>query len=147
MRVVMMSLAVAALCACSKPAETPAANADVSMDANMDMNGDMNMDANMVTPAAFDIRGTSWEFTDNGKAMQESIDDKGNYITTSGTEHIDHGTAVMKDGKACFTSAMNKDGEMCWTDPQLQPDQSGKTVSDKGQALDIKRIDYVAKTM
>ena len=47
--------------------------------------------------------------------MQESVDADGKYITVSGKEHIDHGTAVMKDGKACFTSAMDKQGEVCWT--------------------------------
>jgi len=45
--------------------------------------------------------------------MQESVDANGNYIITSGAEHIDHRTAVMKDGKACFTSAMTKEGEEC----------------------------------
>lgn len=145
MRVVMISLAVLALAACNKPAETNVADANAT-DANVAM--DANMDhANMATPAAFDIKGTSWEFTQNGKAMQESIDADGKYIATAGTEHIDHGTAVMKDGKACFTSAMDKDGEICWTDPMLEPGQSGKTTSDKGQVLDIKRVDYVAKTM
>jgi hypothetical protein len=54
---------------------------------------------------------------------------------------------VMKDGKACFTSAMTKEGEVCWTDPKLEVGQSGETVSDKGEKLALKRIAYVPKTM
>ena len=87
--------------------------------------------------------------TDNktGKPIQESIDATGKYIAVSGKEHIDHGTAVMKDGKACFTSAMNKDGEVCWTDPMVAEGGSGETTSDKGEKLTVKRVAYVPLTM
>ena len=135
MRVVMTSLALAALCACNKPADT-----NVAMDANMDH-------ANMAMAAPMQIKATTWELTDNGKAIQESIDGNGNYIATSGTEHIDHGTARMVDGKPCFTSAMNKDGEICWTNPNVEIGQSAETTSDKGQKLTVKRVEYVEKTM
>lgn len=143
MRVVMTSLAVLALCACSKPADNAVADANL---ATVDGNADMNA-TNMAMPAAFDIKGTSWEFTQKGKAMQESIDEKGNYIAVSGKEHVDHGTATMKDGKACFTSAMTKEGEVCWTDPKTEVGQSGETTSDKGEKLTVKRVGYVARTM
>lgn len=152
MRIVMTSLAVLALVACNKPADK---TADANMaDENMAMNVD-EMDANamdantMATPAAFNINETSWEFTDakTKKPIQESVDATGKYIATSGTEHFDHGTAVMKGGKVCFTSAMNKDGEMCWTDPKAEVGASGETVNDKGEKLTVKRIAYVAKTM
>lgn len=140
MRIVMTSLAMLALMACSKPAETSndanVADANMAMDANA-------ADANaMVAPAAFQIAGTSWEFTMDGKAQTETIDSSGNYVAWSGAEHIDHGTAVMKDGKACFTSAMTKDGEVCWTDPKVEVGQSGETTSDKGEKLTVKRIAY-----
>jgi hypothetical protein len=79
--------------------------------------------------------------------MQESIDASGNYITTSGAKHIDHGTVVMKDDKACFTSAMTKEGEVCWTNPKLEVGASGETVSDKGEKLPLKRVAYVPKSM
>ena len=98
-------------------------------------------------PAGSTINETSWEYIEDGKPMQESIDAKGNYIKTSGAEHIDHGTVVMKEGKACFTSAMTKQGEVCWTSPKLDVGASGETVSDTGEKLPIKRIPYVAKTM
>ncbi len=138
MHKIMMLAAAAALAGCSKEkAAEPAPDANVAVaDANAAMTA---------TPAAFTINETSWEYTDpkTKKAVQESIDAKGNYVTWAGAEHIDHGTAVDKGGKACFTSAMNKDGEMCWTDPKLEPGASGETVNDKGEKLAIKRIAYV----
>ena len=130
MRIVMTSLAVLALVACGRPADT-------ANDANA-------ADANMVVPAAFEIKETSWEFTDDGKATTESIDATGNYVAWSGTEHIDHGTAVMKDDKACFTSAMDKEGEICWTTAQTEVGQTFETTSDKGKKLTVKRIAFVA---
>ena len=144
MRIVLMTMTALALVACQKTVIAPNADAtanDVAM-ANDAM-------ANDATPAAFDIKGTSWEYTDakTKKPIQESIDADGKYISSSGAEHIDHGTAIMKDGKACFTSAMTKDGEMCWTDPKMEVGASGETTSDKGEKLAIKRVAYVAKTM
>ena len=140
MRIVMTSLAVLALVACNKPADTTenVAEENMAMDANA-------MDANAVaTPAAFQLNETTWEFTDDGKAMTESIDASGNFVAWSGKEHIDHGTSVMKDGKACFTSAMDKEGEICWTTQAVEIGQSMDTTSDKGKKLTVKRVAYVA---
>ena len=141
MRIVMTSLAVLALMACNKPAETTTENVaeeNMAMDANA-------MDANaMATPAGFQINETTWEFTREGKATTESIDASGNYVAWSGAEHIDHGTSVMKDGKACFTSAMDKEGEVCWTTQPTEIGQSMETTSDKGEKLTVKRVAFVA---
>ena len=134
--------ALVALAACSKEAPPPSEDANLAADANMTIENDV-----VATPAAFSINETSWEYVEKGKPIQESVDASGNYISTSGTEHVDHGKAVMKDGKACFTSAMTKEGEVCWTDPKLEVGASGETVSDKGEKLPIKRIAYVPKTM
>jgi len=126
--------------ACNKPADTTenVAEENMAMDANA-------MDANAVaTPAAFQLNETTWEFTDDGKAMTESIDASGNFVAWSGKEHIDHGTSVMKDGKACFTSAMDKEGEICWTTQAVEIGQSMDTTSDKGKKLTVKRVAYVA---
>jgi len=136
MRIVMTSLAVLALMACNKPAETTTENVAEE---------NMAMDANaVVTPAAFQINETTWEFTDDGKAMTESIDASGNFVAWSGKEHIDHGTSVMKDGKACFTSAMDKEGEVCWTAQPTEIGQSMDTTSDKGKKLTVKRVAFMA---
>src|SRR5438270_5624339 len=69
--------------------------------------------------APFQINETSWSFVDHGKKVRETIDKDGNYIENAvNGKHVDHGTAVMKGKKACFTSAMTKEGEMCWTTPR-----------------------------
>ena len=140
MRIVMTSLAVLALVACNKPAEPAADNA---ADANMAMEANSMAEANMAAPAAFQINGTSWEFTREGKTETESIDANGNYVAWSGDKHIDHGTVVMKDDKACFTSAMDKEGEVCWTTSPTEVGQSFETTSDKGEKLTVKRITFV----
>ncbi|MCY7281286.1 MAG: hypothetical protein LH610_10410 [Sphingomonas bacterium] len=141
MRKLMMIAAVAALSACQqKPAE-PAADANVAV---------ANEASNMAAPAALaSLNETTWEFNDakSGKPIQESVDAAGKYIAVSGKEHFDHGTAVMKDGKACFTSAMDKEGEVCWSDPMVAVGASGETTNDKGEKVSVKRTAYVALTM
>ena len=135
MRIVMTSLAVLALMACNKPAETTTENVAEE---------NMAMDANaMATPAGFQINETTWEFTREGKATTESIDASGNYVAWAGAEHVDHGTSVMKDGKACFTSAMDKEGEVCWTTSPTEIGQSFDTTSDKGEKLTVRRIAFM----
>ena len=146
MRKMILAAAVAALAGCSQqPAAEPADDANLAADANAVDAG--AVDANAAGTALASINETSWEFTRDGKPMQESIDANGNYIINSGTEHIDHGTVVMKDGKACFTSAMTKEGEDCWTDPKVAVGATGETTSDKGEKLTLKRVAYVPLTM
>ena len=139
MRIVLASLAVLALMACNKPAEP--ANDLNAADANA------AMESNMATPAGFQINDTSWEFTRDGKATTESIDANGNYVAWSDAEHVDHGTVIMKDGKACFTSAMDKEGEVCWTTVPTEIGQWMETTSDKGEKLTVKRVEYKPLTM
>ena len=155
MHKLILLAAAAALAGCAQerqadPAiENNAAAADAGL-TGANMATDNVTDANMAAPAALtSINETTWEFTDakTGKAMQESVDAAGKYITVSGKEHIDHGTAVMKDGKACFTSAMDKKGEVCWTDPKVAVGQSGETTSDKGEKLTVTRTVYVPLSM
>ena len=141
MRIVMTSLAVLALMACNKPAETTTENVaedNMAMDANA-------MDANaMAMPAGFQLNETTWEFTREGKNITETVDASGNYVAWSGSEHVDHGTSMMKDGKACFTSAMDKEGEVCWTTAETAVGQSMDTTSDKGEKLTVKRVAFMA---
>jgi ABC-type glycerol-3-phosphate transport system substrate-binding protein len=145
---ITMSLAMAlALSACSQTAESPPAAENVANEA-----GTAAADANAAaaTPAALaSINETTWTFTEkDGTKVKESIDAKGNYITNAlDGKHVDHGTAVMKDGKACFTSAMNKEGEVCWSDPKLAVGESGETTSDKGEKLTVTRVAYEPMTM
>src|SRR5437868_4948895 len=93
--------------------------------------------------AAFQLNQTTWTFVDKGKKVRESIDADGNYIENSvAGKHIDHGTAVMKDNKACFTSAMTKDGEECWTTRPVKIGHSMITTNDKGRKLKVTRVAY-----
>ena len=96
--------------------------------------------------AAFQLNGTTWTFVDPVKKVKarESIDADGNYIENAvAGKHLDHGTAVMKDGKACFTSAMTSDGEECWTVRAVAVGHSMATTSDKGHKLTVTRVAYM----
>src|SRR5690349_6963918 len=137
MRLTICLTAALALCACSKPAEAPTA----------DNTADANAAAPSATPAAFQLNETTWTFTDQGQAIQESIDANGNYIANAGDKHVDHGTGVIKGDKACFTSAMTKDGEECWTTKPVEIGQTMETTSDKGRKLTVTRVAYVPMTM
>jgi hypothetical protein len=55
----------------------------------------------------------------------------------------------MKDGKACFTSAMTKEGEVCWSTPAqaVKIGHSFVTTSDKGRKLKVTRIAYTKLEM
>jgi hypothetical protein len=100
--------------------------------------------------ANFQLHETSWTFVDPDKKVKarESIDADGNYIeeSTAG-KHMDHGTAVMKGNKACFTSAMTKEGELCWTTQPVKIGHSFVTTSDKGQKLKVTRLKYAPISM
>jgi len=127
MRITICLTAALALCAASTPALAKAAR-----------------------PAAFQLNETSWTFVDKKMKVQESIDASGNYIENAVSgKHIDHGTAVMKGHKACFTSAMTKEGELCWTTPRnaVAIGHSFVTRSDKGQKLRVTRIKYTPLKM
>ncbi|MEO6113541.1 MAG: hypothetical protein ABIP07_03725 [Sphingomicrobium sp.] len=138
MHKILMFAAVAALAGCSQEtAAPPAEEANVAA-----------AEAPAATPAAMSLNETTWTYTNkDGKKIEDSIDATGNYISTVGAEHEDHGTMVMVDGKACFTSAMNKDGQMCWTVVDTAIGQTTETTSDKGEKLMVSRVAYVAKTM
>jgi len=99
--------------------------------------------------ATFQLNETTWLYTDKkGEKVRESIDSSGNFISqTRAGKHLDHGTAVMKDSKACFTSAMTKDGEICWSTRPVKVGHSMNTVSDKGEKLKVTRVAYVKLSM
>ena len=137
----MLFRSVAALAGCQQQAAEPVEDANVAAEANA-------ADANAATPAAMSLHETSWTFTRNGKAIQESIDANGNYIANSGDEHVDHGSYVIADGKHCFTSAMTKDGQDCWTSPaNIEVGESAEITNDKGEKLTVTRVAYVPLTM
>lgn len=107
-------------------------------------------DAKAAKAAPFQLNETSWSYVDHGKRVRETIDADGNYIENAVSgKHVDHGTAVMKGRKACFTSAMTKEGELCWTTPRsaLKIGHSFVATSDKGRKLKVTRIAYVKLSM
>ena len=96
----------------------------------------------------FQLHNTTWTYMDHGQKVRESIDADGNYIENAVSgKHIDHGTGVMKDGKACFTSAMNSNGEECWTVKPVAIGHSMMTTSDKGHKLKVTRVAYKPMSM
>ncbi len=98
--------------------------------------------------AAFQLNETTWTFVDKKTKVRESIDGDGNYILQSvAGKHLDHGTAVMKGHKACFTSAMTKEGEVCWTTGPVKIGHSMVTTSSKGRKLRVTRAAYVSMSM
>ena len=133
--IILTATACLALAGCNRASDAPAA-------AN-----DANAATPAATPATMSLNETSWTLTRDGKNIQESIDANGNYIANAGTEHVDHGTYVDKDGKACFTSAMDKEGEVCWTAGTVEIGGSMETVSDKGEKLTVTRVEYTPLTM
>jgi hypothetical protein len=143
MRLTISIAAALAVCAYANPALAQTAPADTMKPAATPAA------APAAVPEPFQIDGTSWAFTGkDGVKVQESIDAAGNFIAQSDAgKHLDHGTAVMKGDKACFTSAMTKEGEVCWTTKPLKVGESFDTTSDKGDKLTVTRVAYHALEM
>jgi len=139
MRLTICLTAAVALCACSKPAESPPATENAAQNV-----AEANSAA-AATPTAMQINETSWTYTNkDGTKVQESVDASGKYVSTSTAgKHIDHGKAWVQDDKVCFDSAMDKEGESCWTAKQTEIGQSTEVTSDKGEKLTVTRIAYV----
>lgn len=150
MRIALLAMTALAFAGCSK---TNTMKTESTKNVSVENAATTNVAAAGMTKASAPaaaittLNETTWEFSQKGKDLQESVDANGKYITVSGKEHIDHGTAVMKGGKGCFTSLMDKKGEVCWTDPMLALGGSGETTSDKGEKLPIKRVAYIPHTM
>src|SRR6185369_4222684 len=69
------------------------------------------------SPSKFKLNGITWVFVEeHGAKVRETVDHDGNYVArTFVGKELDHGTAVMKGSKACFTSEVDNSGEVCWT--------------------------------
>jgi len=99
-------------------------------------------------PASMSIKQNSWTYTYKGTRSLESVDNDGNFITQSSRgKHLDHGTAMMKDDKVCFSSAMDPKRDGCWTAQDLKVCQSAVTTSDKGEKLKVTRVKYAPLSM
>lgn len=140
MRLTICLTAAVALCACSKPADSPPAAENAAENV-----AEGNADANAATPAAMQINETTWTYTDkDGKKVQESIGPDGKFVTTSADgKHVDHGKAWVQDDKVCFDSEMDKEKETCWKSGHAEVGQTMEATSDKGEKLTVTRIAYV----
>ena len=98
------------------------------------------------SPSKFKLNGITWVFVEeHGTKVRETVDHDGNYVArTFVGKELDHGTAVMKGSKACFTSEVDNSGEVCWTTRPLNIGQSMVSTSDKGEKLKVTRVKYVA---
>jgi hypothetical protein len=98
------------------------------------------------SPSKFKLNGITWVFVEeHGAKVRETVDHDGNYVArTFVGKELDHGTAVMKGSKACFTSEVDNSGEVCWTTRPLNIGQSTVSTSDKGEKLKVTRVKYVA---
>jgi hypothetical protein len=98
------------------------------------------------SPSKFKLNGITWVFVEeHGAKVRETVDHDGNYVArTFVGKELDHGTAVMKGSKACFTSEVDNSGEVCWTTRPLNIGQSMVSTSDKGEKLKVTRVKYVA---
>jgi hypothetical protein len=137
----MTSLAVLALVACAKPANT--SNEAGSAEAN----ATATANSAAATPAAFQLNETTWTYTYKGQDQTESIDANGHFVswvTKPAVKVVDQGSSEMKGDKACFTSSMDKQGEVCWTTKPTEIGQSMDTTSDKGEKLTVTRVAYEA---
>src|SRR5688572_22697595 len=137
MKKLLLIAGCAALAACGKEEAAPADETNVVV---------AEPEANVAAPAEFTLAETTWDYTQDGEPHTTSIDGAGNYDTSSGTEHVDHGKFAMVDGKGCFTSAMNQEGPECWTVQQTEVGQSMESTSDKGEKLTVTRREYAAFT-
>ena len=139
MRLTICLTAAVALCACSKPAESPPPAADNAAENVAEAN------ASAATSATPQINETSWTYTDKeGRKVQESIGPDGKYVSTaSDGKHVDHGKAWVQNEKVCFDSDMDKEAETCWKASRAEIGQTMEAVSDKGERLSVTRIAYV----
>ena len=91
MKKLLLIAGCAVLAACGQSEEAaPAEEANVVV---------AEPEANVAAPAEFTLAETTWDYTQDGKPHTTSIDAAGNYDTSSGTEHVDHGKFAMVDGK------------------------------------------------
>ena len=136
----LLPAAALILTSCDSDQSPSAGNIGTMADPSSDVN-------NTVAPAPaaqMSLLNTTWEFSDDGKPTVITIDRAGAYIENraDGT-HVDHGTYVQKDGKDCFTSAMDDEGTSCWTAvPEVEIGATASARADSGQTAVFKRVDY-----
>ncbi len=115
MRIVMTSLAVLALVACNKPAETT--NEVNAADANMAMDANATADAKHGNSSGHSS-STKRPGNSRAKARRNTRVDRRQWQLCRLVRKMSTSIMAprsMKGDKVCFTSAMDQEGEVCWT--------------------------------
>jgi hypothetical protein len=127
MRKIMMIAAIAALSACSKPAEeakAPEASA-----------------APTEAAAAPAIEAGDYTFADkDSKQGKLSVAADMTYSATMPDGSAQKGTVSEKDGKACYDAEGDKIPTMCWKNDPPAADGTWTAVSDDGQVVTVTRV-------
>lgn len=125
MRMIMMIAAVAALGACSKPAEE-AATAEPS--------------AAPAVAAAEIVQAGDYTFVDKDKKQGTlTIAADKTYSVTWPDGTTQKGAAADKDGKGCYDPEGDKDPTLCWKNDPPAADGTWTATSDDGQVVTVTR--------
>lgn len=129
MRIIMMIAAVAALGACSKPAEEPAAT-------------ETTVAAAESAPAASGgIQAGDYTFVDKDKKQNKiTIGADNTYTVTWADGSVQKGTVSDKDGKACYDEEGDKVPTLCWKNDPPAADGTWTATSDDGQVVTVTRV-------
>lgn len=128
MRKIMMIAAIAALGACSKPAEEAKAPEATAA-------------ATEAAPAAAAIEAGDYTFADkDNKQGKLSVAADNTYSATMPDGSAQKGTVSEKDGKACYDAEGDKIPTMCWKNDPPAADGTWTAVSDDGQVVTVTRV-------
>lgn len=129
MRIVIAIAAVAALGACSKPAEETTAPATTPAAAE-------------AAPAAVAIiQAGEYTFLDKDKKQGTlSIAADNTYSVTWPDGTAQKGVASEKDGKGCYDPEGDKDPTLCWKSDPPAADGTWTATSDDGQVVTVTRV-------
>jgi hypothetical protein len=128
MRKIILIAGLAALAACSKPAEAPAA-AD---------SGAAVADA---SAAAGDSPAGDYTFVDKDKKTGKlSVAADNSYVVTLPDGTVQKGTVSNKDGKACYDGEGDTPPTMCWANGEPAADGTWTATSDDGQVVTVTRV-------
>ena len=129
MRMIFMIAAVAALGACSKPAETPA-------------EPEASAAAAEAAPASAAVeRAGDYTFLNKDKQQGKvTIMADNTYSVTLPDGTSQKGTVTETDGKACYDAEGDKVPTMCWKNDPPAADGTWTATSDDGQVVTVTRV-------
>lgn len=130
MRIILTIAAVAALGACSKPAEEAAAPEPTAAAAEAVPAGDASQ-----SPAG------DYTFVDkDNKQGKVSIAADNTYTATMTDGREMKGTVAQKDGKACYDPEGDKDPIVCWKNGEPAADGTWVATNDEGATVTVTRV-------